>query len=92
MNEQSLEDKLFSSDLYKQSQSKFLLQGLEGAVDHFMLELSNAKFKEGKGTECLIYLKTAIAHRLLSDLKAGLINGDFEQQDVQNLITKVNDE
>ena len=40
-DERSLEDKLFTSELYQMAQREFLNKGLEGAVDKFLEELGN---------------------------------------------------
>ncbi len=89
----SLEDKLFTSELYQMAQREFLNKGLEGAVDKFLEELSDYiayckgsqknDYPEAKAVA--IILKEAIARRMLIDLKNGLLNNDVNQLDVEKL-------
>jgi hypothetical protein len=99
-DERSLEDKLFTSELYQMAQREFLSQGLEGAVNKFLEELSDYirfckrfdkdDYPEGKAVA--IILKEAIARRMLQDLKDGLLNNDVNQLDVEKLISGKKDE
>ena len=99
-DERSLEDKLFTSELYQMAQREFLNKGLEGAADKFLDELSEY-IKYGKrfdkddypeGEAVAIILKEAIARRMLIDLKNGLLNNDVNQLDVEKLISGKKDE
>ena len=99
-DERSLEDKLFTTELYQMAQREFLSKGLEGAVDKFLDELSeyikygkrfdNADYPEGKVVAKI--LEEAIAKRMLQDLKDGLLNNDINQLDVEKLISGKKDE
>jgi hypothetical protein len=99
-DERSLEDKLFTSELYQMAQREFLSQGLEGAVNKFLEELSDyIRFCKGydkddypEGKAVAIILKEAIARRMLQDLKDGLLNNDVNQLDVEKLISGKKDE
>ena len=99
-DERSLEDKLFTSELYQMAQREFLNKGLEGAADKFLDELSEYikygkrfdkdDYPEGKAVAKI--LEKAIAKRMLQDLKDGLLNNDVNQLDVEKLISGKKDE
>ena len=96
-DERSLEDKLFTTELYQMAQREFLSKGLEGAVDQFMNELgdyitSYAKDKYPEGKAVAKILKETLAKRMLQDLKDGLLNNDVNQLDVEKLISGKKDE
>ena len=87
----SLEDKLFTSELYQMAQREFLSKGLEGAVELFMDELGNYiislakdKYPEGKAVGKI--LKETLAKRMLQDLKDGLLNSNIKKLDIEKLL------
>ena len=91
-DEKSLEDKLFTSELYQIAQREFLSKGLVGAVNKFLDELGNYnrsygkdKFPEGKAVAKI--LEEALAKRMLQDFKDGLLNNDIKKLDVQKLLS-----
>ena len=97
-DERSLEDKLFTTELYQMAQREFLRKGLVGAVNKFLDELGNYnrsyrkdrkdKFPEGKAVAKI--LEEALAKRMLQDLKDGLINNDIKKLDVEKLLSGEN--
>ena len=91
-DERSLEDKLFTTELYQIAQREFLSKGLAGAVDRFMDELGNytisiAKDKYPEGKAVAKILEEALAKRMLQDLKDGLLNNDIKKLDVEKLLS-----
>ena len=96
-DERSLEDKLFTSELYQMAQREFLSKGLEGAVDKFLEELGNyinsyAKDKYPKGKAVAKILKETLAKRMLQDLKDSLLNSDIKKLDVEKFLSGEKDE
>ena len=96
-DERSLEDKLFTSELYQMAQREFLSKGLEGAVEQFMNELgdyikSYAKDKYPEGKAVAKILKETLAKRMLQDLKDGLLNSDIKKLDIEKLLLGEKDE
>lgn len=96
-DERSLEDKLFTSELYQMAQREFLSKGLEGAVEQFMDELGNyiksyAKDKYPKGKAVGMILKETLVKRMLQDLKDGLLNSDIKKLDIEKLLSGEKDE
>ena len=99
-DERSLEDKLFTSELYQMAQREFLSKGLEGAVDKFLDELSEyirygKKFDEDdcpEGKAVAKILKETLAKRMLQDLKDGLLISDLKKLDVEKLLSGEKDE
>lgn len=96
-DERSLEDKLFTSELYQIAQREFLSKGLTGAVDKFLDELGNYtrsygkdKYPEGKAVAKI--LEEALAKRMLQDLKDGLLNNDIKKLDIEKLLLGEKDE
>ena len=94
-DEKSLEDKLFTSELYQIAQREFLSKGLVGAVNKFLDELGNYnrsygkdKFPEGKAVAKI--LEEALAKRMLQDFKDGLLNNDIKKLDVEKLLSGEN--
>lgn len=96
-DEKSLEDKLFTSELYQIAQREFLSQGLEGAVNKFLEELGNyiksyAKDKYPEGKAVAKILKETLAKRMLEDLKDSLLNSDIKKLDVEKFLSGEKDE
>jgi hypothetical protein len=96
-DERSLEDKLFTSELYQIAQREFLSQGLEGAVNKFLEELGNyinsyAKDKYPEGKAVAKILKETLAKRMLEDLKNSLLNSDIKKLDVEKFLSGEKDE
>jgi hypothetical protein len=96
-DERSLEDKLFTTELYQIAQREFLRKGLEGAVNKFLEELGNyiksyAKDKYPEGKAVAKILEEAIAKRMLQDFKDGLLNNDIKKLDVEKLLSGEKDE
>ena len=99
-DERSLEDKLFTTELYQMAQREFLSKGLEGAVNKFLDELSEYikygkrfdrdDYPEGKAVAKI--LKETLAKRMLQDLKDGLLNSDLKKLDVEKLLSGEKDE
>ena len=97
-DERSLEDKLFTSELYQMAQQEFLSKGLEGAVNKFLDELSEyIKFGKGynkddypEGKAAAKILEEAIAKRMLQDLKDSLLNSDIKKLDVEKFLSGAN--
>ena len=99
-DERSLEDKLFTTELYQMAQREFLSKGLEGAVNKFLDELSEYikygkrydedDYPEGKAAAKI--LEEAIAKRMLQDLKDSLLNNDIKKLDVEKFLSGEKDE
>jgi len=97
-DERSLEDKIFTSELYQIAQREFLSKGLEGAVNKFLDELSDyiryyrgyGKNDHPEGKAVAKILKEALAKRMLQDLKDGLLNSDIKKLDVEKLLSGEN--
>ena len=97
-DERSLEDKLFTSELYQMAQREFLSKGLDGAVNKFLDEFSEyIKYGKGynkddypEGKAAAKILEEAIAKRMLQDLKDSLLNSDIKKLDVGKLLSGAN--
>jgi len=90
MENKTLDDIIFNSDLYKEAQSNFLKKGIEGSINDMLEKLGDSfRYPNSNSHKDTLPLRNEIvkfiAQRMLFDLREGLINNDMQDININKL-------